>query len=141
MHCGVMRRGTVSRLPRVLDSNRGLDMKASVAAFAFGVLSVGLLAAGPGGIDPIETRGTLPEELAEDETQEQLLDRVIDYIVPFDHMMTPACGKPRRLEFLSVAKAEVNDTLADRYAQGEQEYFIIRVRSTGCGQARVHNLY
>jgi hypothetical protein len=118
-----------------------MGMKTSAVALAFGLLSVGLLGAGPGGLDPVETRGTLPEELAEDETVEELIQRAVGFMVPFDHILKPPCGYTRRYEFLSVAKAEVDDPLSDSRAQGEMEFFIIKVRATGCGDTRIHNLY
>jgi hypothetical protein len=117
-------------------------MKTTVA-FAIGFLSLGLLGAAPkpGGMDKIELSGSLPEELAEDETMEELVDRVIGWIAPFDHIMTPPCGNPRRYQFLPMAEAQVNDSLSDRYAAGELRFYVIKVRSTGCGQSRIHNLY
>jgi hypothetical protein len=116
-------------------------MKNPVATIALGILSFSLLGAGPGGLDKIEIGGALPEELADNETMAELVDRVIGYIAPFDHIMTPACGKTRRYQFLPVATAQPNDPLSDRYAEGEQTFYVVRVRSTGCGQSRIHNLY
>jgi hypothetical protein len=116
-------------------------MQKPTIATLFGLLSFALLGAGPGGLDKIELSGSLPEELADDESMEELVDRVIGYVTPYDHIMTPACGNPRRYQFLPVATAETNDPMSDAYAQGELSYYVIRVRSTGCGQSRIHNLY
>lgn len=100
-----------------------------------------IAAAGPKGFDKIRVKGTLPSVVTEAESEKDLSDRILGQIVAHDHMMAKACGTERLYEFLPVAARVVADPLAQRYAEGEREFFVIRVRATGCGNARVHNLY